>query len=188
MKSENQKSKMTRSSTSSQPVGRGILVFWISIFLRHWKIGFCHFVNCVCHFVNRRPHDIEFKKITRLLERSRVNAGHKAARGAKGCLLMHMRDGCLRLLRLGPDLVHKSPLHLETAFHAPDGLHYGPSPASVKRPQLIRNTLQEAFTLRFAPVAVSCLQLTTRPFSLDRDGSILLCPDASGACSNGPKG
>src|SRR5580658_2386386 len=38
--------------------------------------------------------------------------------GAKGCLLMHMRDGCLRLLRLRPDLIHKSPLHLETAFRA----------------------------------------------------------------------
>jgi hypothetical protein len=30
---------------------------------------------------------------------------------------MHMGDGCLRLLRLRPDLVHKSPLHSETAFH-----------------------------------------------------------------------
>lgn len=36
--------------------------------------------------------------------------------GAESCLRRHMGDGCLRLLRLGPDLVHKSPLPLETAF------------------------------------------------------------------------
>jgi len=35
--------------------------------------------------------------------------------GAAGCLPAHMEDGCLRLLRLRPDLVHKSPLHQETA-------------------------------------------------------------------------
>ena len=68
---------------------------------------------------------------------------------------MHMRDGCLRLLRLGPDLVHKSPLHSETAFRTrhdalpnqlgalhPDNrwdMYYGRSRPFVKeRPRLTR--------------------------------------------------
>ena len=44
---------------------------------------------------------------------------------------MHMGNGCLRLLRLRPDLVHKSPLHSETAFHAPR-VHYGRARRYVK--------------------------------------------------------
>lgn len=34
---------------------------------------------------------------------------------------MHMRNGCLGLLRLGPDPVHKFPLHSEAACHPQRG-------------------------------------------------------------------